>query len=74
MNAASNTLSVFAVFGDRLALRQVIDSGGVFPVSVAVHNGLVYALNATEGGALQGYTVVAAGASSRFRAQVEHWV
>src|ERR1700730_10535372 len=57
VNAASNTLSVFAVFGDRLALRQVIDSGGVFPVSVAVLNGLVYALKVTEGGALQGYTV-----------------
>lgn len=58
VNAASNSLSVFAVFGDRLALRQVIDSGGVFPVSIAAHNGLVYALNAAEGGALQGYAVL----------------
>ncbi len=31
VNAGSNTLSVFAVFGDRLALRQVLSSGGVFP-------------------------------------------
>jgi len=59
VNAGSNTLSVFAVFGDRLALRQVISSGGVFPVSIAVHDGLVYALNAAEGGDVQGYTVTA---------------
>lgn len=58
VNAASNTLSVFAVLGDRLALRQVIDSGGTFPVSVTVHDGLVYVLNAEEGGLVQGYTVV----------------
>jgi DNA-binding beta-propeller fold protein YncE len=46
VNAGSNTISVFAVAGDRLFLRQVIGSGGVFPVSVAVHGDLVYALNA----------------------------
>ena len=48
MNAGSNTVSVFAVHGDRLRLRQVIDSGGTFPVSVAVHDDLVYVLNARE--------------------------
>ncbi len=36
VNAGSNTVSVFAVFGDHLALRQVIGSGGTFPVSIAV--------------------------------------
>ncbi len=57
VNAGSNTVSVFAVFGDRLALRQVIGSGGTFPVSVAVHGNTVYVLNALEGGSVQGFTV-----------------
>ncbi len=41
VNAGSNTVSVFSVGGDDLSLRQVIGSGGVFPVSVAVHGNLV---------------------------------
>jgi 6-phosphogluconolactonase (cycloisomerase 2 family) len=59
VNAGSNTVSVFAARGDRLALRQVIGSGGVFPVSVAVRGDLVYALNALGGGSVQGYRVLA---------------
>ncbi len=55
VNAGSNTLSVFSVHGDRLRLRQVIGSGGTFPVSVAIHGGVVYALNALNGGSVQGY-------------------
>ncbi len=58
VNAGSNTVSVFAVFGDRLALRQVISSGGSFPVSIAAHDGLVYVLNALDGGSVQGFAVV----------------
>jgi hypothetical protein len=46
VNAGSDTISVFSVRGDRLALRQVLGSGGTFPVSVAVHDDLVYVLNA----------------------------
>jgi 6-phosphogluconolactonase (cycloisomerase 2 family) len=57
VNAGSNTLSVFAVAGDRLFLRQVIGSGGQFPVSVAVHDDLVYVLNALGGGSVQGFRV-----------------
>ena len=37
VNAGSNTISVFAVLGERLALRQVIASGGAFPVSITEH-------------------------------------
>ena len=55
VNAGSNTISVFAVLGDRLALRQVIGSGGTFPVSVAASDGLVYVLNGLEGGSVQGF-------------------
>jgi 6-phosphogluconolactonase (cycloisomerase 2 family) len=57
VNAGSNSVSVFAVFGDKLALRQVISSGGTFPVSIAVHNGIVYVLNGLEGGSVQGFDV-----------------
>jgi 6-phosphogluconolactonase (cycloisomerase 2 family) len=58
VNAGSGTVSVFSVNGDRLALRQVVPSGGSFPVSVAVHGDLVYVLNALNGGSVQGYRVV----------------
>ena len=57
VNAGSNTISVFAVSGDKLALRQVIGSGGTFPVSVAVHGDTAYVLNALHGGSVQGYRV-----------------
>ncbi|HEY5989127.1 MAG TPA: beta-propeller fold lactonase family protein [Streptosporangiaceae bacterium] len=58
VNAGSNTVTVFAVRGDRLTRRQVISSGGNFPVSVDVHGNLVYVLNARDGGSVQGYQVV----------------
>lgn len=55
VNAGSNTLTVFSVDGDRLLRRQVVPSGGSFPVSVAVHGNSVYVLNADDGGSVQGY-------------------
>ena len=55
INAGSNTISVFSVFGDRLALRQVLGSGGTFPVSIAARDGVVYVLNAEDGGRVQGF-------------------
>jgi 6-phosphogluconolactonase (cycloisomerase 2 family) len=57
VNAGSNSVSVFAVNGDQLALRQIIDSGGTFPVSVAMSNGVVYVLNAEDGGSVAGYRI-----------------
>jgi 6-phosphogluconolactonase (cycloisomerase 2 family) len=57
VNAGSNTVSVFAVDGLHLTLRQTIPSGGTFPVSIAVHGDVVYVLNAESGGSLQGYRV-----------------
>ncbi|HEV2372935.1 MAG TPA: beta-propeller fold lactonase family protein [Streptosporangiaceae bacterium] len=57
VNAGSNTVTVFAASGDRLYRKQVVSSGGDFPVSVAVHGGLVYVLNALNGGSVQGYRV-----------------
>jgi 6-phosphogluconolactonase (cycloisomerase 2 family) len=57
VNAGSNTVSVFAVRGDQLRLRQVLNSGGTFPVSVAVHGNQVDVLNAENGGSVQGFIV-----------------
>jgi DNA-binding beta-propeller fold protein YncE len=59
VNAGSDTLTVFSVDGDRLVRRQVISSGGSFPVSVAVHGRSVYVLNAEGGGSVQGYLSLA---------------
>ena len=58
VNAGSNTISVFGAHDDRLRFRQVISSGGVFPVSVAIRGGLVYVLNALNGGSVEGYRMV----------------
>jgi len=61
VNAGSNTVSVFDVDGDRLHLRQVLSSGGTFPASIAVHDDLVYVLNGTGGGEIQGFRLVGNG-------------
>jgi DNA-binding beta-propeller fold protein YncE len=58
VNAGSNTISVFSVYGDHLVLRQVLSSGGTFPVSITVSRGLVYVLNAEEGGSVQGFAAI----------------
>lgn len=55
VNAGSDTISVFSVRGDQLSLREVLPSGGDFPVSVATRGNLVYVLNALGGGSVQGY-------------------
>ncbi|MFJ2676173.1 MULTISPECIES: lactonase family protein [unclassified Streptomyces] len=55
VNAGSNTVTVFSVDGDRLHRQQVIESGGVFPVSVTAHGDRVFVLNAREGGSIQGF-------------------
>ena len=57
VNPGSNTISVFRVQGDRLALSQVLPSGGDFPVSVTVHGDHAYVLNALGGGSLYGYRI-----------------
>ena len=55
VNAGSNTITSFAVRGDRLIRLQTIASGGTFPVSVTVHDRQLYVLNARDGGSIQGY-------------------
>src|SRR5215213_6840627 len=57
VNAGSNTISVFRVRGPRLTLESVLPSGGQFPASIAVHDELVYVLNAGGAGSVQGFRI-----------------
>jgi 6-phosphogluconolactonase (cycloisomerase 2 family) len=57
VNAGSDTFSVFEVRGERLELEQVLPSGGQFPASIAVHDDLLYILNAGGAGILQGFEI-----------------
>src|SRR5947208_9103939 len=57
VNAGSNEVSVFRVGRSRLDLLDVVDSGGVRPISLTVYENLLYVLN--EGGTpnITGFTV-----------------
>jgi 6-phosphogluconolactonase (cycloisomerase 2 family) len=57
VNAGSNTLSVLGLEDNHLCLRQVLPSGGTFPVSLTVHGDLLYVLNAHDAGAIAGYCI-----------------
>ncbi|HZI56441.1 MAG TPA: hypothetical protein VFF39_06680, partial [Verrucomicrobiae bacterium] len=45
VNAGSNDISVMAVTREGLRLIDKAWSGGIYPVSIAFHNGLVYVIN-----------------------------
>ena len=55
VNAGSNTVSAFRVHGDRLRLVDIVPSGGQFPASVAIEDGLVYVLNSGGSGSVAGF-------------------
>ena len=55
VNAASGTLSTFALDDGDLRLVSVAGSGGARPVSVAEYDGLVYVLNADDDGNVAGF-------------------
>jgi len=57
VNAGSDTVSAFRVKGDRVALENVLASGGQFPVSVGVHDDLAYVLNSGGTGIVQGFRI-----------------
>jgi len=62
VNAGSNDISSFLVQNDgTLALADRIGSGGVRPISVTIHEDLVYTLNAGDTGNISGFTVGADG-------------
>jgi len=57
VNAGSNQISVLKILNDGLDLVGVFDSGGVRPISLTVHDNLLYVLN--EGGTpnITGFTI-----------------
>ncbi|MFT3954480.1 MAG: hypothetical protein QM722_08850 [Piscinibacter sp.] len=59
VNAASHSVSTFELRDGTPTLRSVIDSGGLQPISVAEHEGLVYVLNAGGAGNVAGFRNVA---------------
>ena len=56
VDAGSNEVSVLAIEEEKLALADRVPSGGVFPVSVTSHEGLVYVVNAGDS-TIGGFTV-----------------
>ena len=58
VNAGSGTLSVLAVEGGDVRLRQTVNTRGYFPSSVAVAGNLVYVLDAGGSGAITGFWVI----------------
>jgi 6-phosphogluconolactonase (cycloisomerase 2 family) len=57
VNAGSNDVSVFRVRGLELQLLDREPSGGTMPVSIAVHGGLVYVLNAGGTPNIEGFFI-----------------
>lgn len=55
VNAGSHTVSTFRVRRHGLQLASVVDAGGLRPVSVAEHDGLVVVLNADGAGNIAGF-------------------
>lgn len=56
VNAGSNNISSFKVAGNgQLVLKSTISSGGMMPVSVTIHDDLVYVLNAGGTGNISGF-------------------
>lgn len=65
VNAGSNEISAFAVNPDaRLSLATHVPSGGTRPISLTVHDQLLYVLNAGGSGDISGFTIGANGALS----------
>jgi 6-phosphogluconolactonase len=57
VNAGSNQISVLKIKKNRLTMVDLVDSGGIRPISLALHDDLLYVLN--EGGTpnITGFTV-----------------
>jgi 6-phosphogluconolactonase len=58
INAGSNSVSSLKVNGNGLNLKSTVNSGGMRPVSIAVHNDLVYVLNAGGNGNISGFRLL----------------
>jgi 6-phosphogluconolactonase (cycloisomerase 2 family) len=55
VNAGSNQVSVFAVTNRGLELRDVVDSGGIMPISLTLAGRILYVLNAGGSGNISGF-------------------
>lgn len=64
VDAGSNQISSFSVDGSKLVFRSRVSSGGMAPISVTVHEDLVYALNSGEPSNISGFKVDANGVLS----------
>jgi len=64
VNAGSNEVSSFSVGDGTLTLRGRASSGGTMPISVTVHDDLVYVLNAGGTGNISGLRLAADGSLS----------
>ena len=61
VNAGSNSISSFKINNDgKLKLKHTVSSGGTLPVSVCVHNNLVYVVNSVSAD-INGFTIGADG-------------
>jgi len=57
VNAGSNSVSLFRVAHDGVALADTAPSGGATPISVTLRGDLAYVVNAGAGGSISGFTV-----------------
>jgi len=57
VNAGSDQISVFAVNPSGLALVDVVDSGGVRPISLTIYKDWLYVLNAGDSGNISGFSI-----------------
>ncbi|MGA5503939.1 beta-propeller fold lactonase family protein [Streptomyces umbrinus] len=61
VNAGSGTVTSFLVEGQQLKVRRVVDSGGEFPASIAVHGRIAYVMNAGGEVSVQGFRITGKG-------------
>ena len=61
VNAGSNDVTVFAVWPGGLTWVDKVTSGGTDPISLSIHDNLLYVLNASGSGNIAGFTIDGAG-------------
>ena len=61
VNAGSNQLSSFQVSASGLTWVTNVASGGTTPISIAVHDNLVYVVNGGAGGSISGFWLTSGG-------------
>ena len=67
VNAGSSDISLFRVFGSGLILQSVTPTGGSSPVSLAMHDNLVYVINYAGGYHTAGFRLESWGGLTRLK-------